>query len=420
MSIPVALNLRGRHVYIIGGGSVAVRKAKQLVKEQAIITIIATAVDRRLYEMKAIEIIVQPFSWNLVKGDCFYLYAATNDHTLNASIKQEAHARQILFGCSMYMEDCDIYSMFSSTTEELQIALSTKGSCAGADRSLYDRFMKPHIESMNELIAGLRKLRIILLEQHVSSAIIKILMKELAQLDGAYTKQLLLALQTKQVILLAYHGIANVKQEAKALTQMEHLVNTEFPNYTCMSVFTSPKILMKAKQKGYHIAAISTMVKLLELLSVSYVIQPMLLQRGESYDQLFTICREHVIGVPLWNTPNDFMHTYYLLKEKYKQPLLGLYHSSYHLLSNDHINTNDLFLPFDQGNMDQVSQDQLIVIPLVLLYGYHAKKDIEQTWLPTLWKRGIHATLINTGLLSNQDIQLQFLEHIKQLINQAS
>lgn len=420
MSIPVALNLRGRHVYIIGGGSVAVRKAKQFLKEEAIVTVIASVVDEQLMKQQAIEIIQTSFSWDLVEEDCFYLYAATDDQVLNIQLQQAAKKRSILFGCSMYMENCDIYSMFSSNTEELQLALSTKGMCAGAARSLYEHYLAPKVPLMNDRISQLRILRESLLTKGLASFTIKEVLKELAQLDVSYSKQILLCLQTKRVILLSYHGIANVKQEATILAQMQQLVETKFPNYTCMSVFTSSKILAKAKRKGYDIASISSMIKILEALHISYWVQPMMLQRGESYDQLFTICKKNVIGVPLWNTTKDFIHTYELLKGKYKQPLLGLYHSSHHLFINDHIETNDLFLPFDQEDVDQVSQNHLMVIPLVLLYGYHAKKDIEQIWLPALWKQGINATLINTGLLSNQDIQYQFLVHIKQLINQAS
>lgn len=419
MSIPVALNVSGRHVYIIGGGSVAVRKAKQFLKEEAIVTVIASVVDEQLMKQQAIEIIQTSFSWDLVEEDCFYLYAATDDQALNVQLQQAAKKRSILFGCSMYMENCDIYSMFSSNTEELQLALSTKGMCAGAARSLYEHYLAPKVPLMNDRISQLRILRESLLTQDVASFTIKEVLKELAQLDVSYSKQILLCLQTKRVILLSYHGIANVKQEATTLAQMQQLVKTKFPNYTCMSVFTSSKILAKAKRKGYDIASISSMIKILEALHISYWVQPMMLQRGDIYEELLSICKKELIGLPLWNTKEEFFHTYHILKAKYDSTLLGLYHPNHHTFFEEGVK-KDLFLPFDRVGLDLNIQEQIMVIPMVLLYGYHAKKDIEQTWMPTLWKQGIHATLINTGLLTNQEIQRQFLERIKAFIQQTS
>lgn len=418
MSIPVALNLRGRHVYIIGGGSVALRKAKQFLKEEAMVTVIASVVDEQLMKQQAIEIIQTSFSWDLVEEDCFYLYAATDDQVLNIQLQQAAKKRSILFGCSMYMENCDIYSMFSSNTEELQLALSTKGMCAGAARSLYEHYLAPKVPLMNDRISQLRILRESLLTQGVASFTIKEVLKELAQLDVSYSKQILLCLQTKRVLLLSYHGIANVKQEATTLAQMQQLVETKFPNYTCMSVFTSSKILAKAKRKGYDLASISSMINVLEALHISYWVQPMMLQRGDIYEELQSICKKELIGLPLWNTKEEFFHTYLILKTKYDSTLLGLYHPN-HTFFEEAIK-KDLFLPFDRVDLDHIIQEQIMVIPMVLLYGYHAKKDIEQTWMPALWKQGIHATLINTGLLSNQEIQRQFLERIKSFIQQTS
>lgn len=419
MSIPVALNLNGRHVYIIGGGSVALRKAKQFLKEEAIVTVIAIVVDEQLMKQQAIEIIQTSFSWDLVEEDCFYLYAATDDQALNIQLQQLAKKRSILFGCSMYMEDCDIYSMFSSNTEELQLALSTKGMCAGAARSLYEHYLAPKVPLMNDRISQLRILRESLLTQGVASFTIKEVLKELAQLDVSYTKQCLRCLQIKRVLLLSYHGIANVKQEATTLTQMQQLVETKFPDHTCMSVFTSSKILAKAKRKGYDIASISSMIKILEALHISYWVQPMMLQRGDIYEELQSICKKELIGLPLWNTKEEFFHTYHILKARYDSTLLGLYHPNHHTFFEENVK-KDLFLPFDRVDLDHIIQEQIMVIPMVLLYGYHAKKDIEQTWMPALWKQGIHATLINNGLLSHQEIQYQFLEHIKQLIDQTS
>lgn len=419
MSIPVALNLNGRHVYIIGGGSVALRKAKQFLKEEAIVTVIASVVDEQLMKQQAIEIIQTSFSWDLVEEDCFYLYAATDDQSLNIQLQQVAKKRSILFGCSMYMEDCDIYSMFSSNTEELQLALSTKGMCAGAARSLYEHFLAPKVPLMNDRISQLRILRESLLTQGVASFTIKEVLKELAQLDVSYTKQCLRCLQTKRVLLLSYHGIANVKQEATTLAQMQQLVETKFPKHTCMSVFTSSKILAKAKRKGYDIASISSMIKILEALHISYWVQPMMLQRGDIYEELQSICKKELIGLPLWNTKEEFFHTYHILKARYDSILLGLYHPNHHTFFEEGVK-KDQFLPFDRVDLDHIIQEQIMVIPMVLLYGYHAKKDIEQTWMPALWKQGIHATLINTGLLSNQEIQRQFLERIKSFIQQTS
>ena len=41
MSIAIALHLQGKRVLIIGGGAVALRKARQFADEQALVTVLA-------------------------------------------------------------------------------------------------------------------------------------------------------------------------------------------------------------------------------------------------------------------------------------------------------------------------------------------------------------------------------------------
>ena len=95
----VQLNMENRHCVVVGGGSVALRKAKSLLEAGAAVTLIAPVI---LPEITALQRIFPALSLcrrNYETGDLsrtFLVIAATDNREVNAAVVREARERQCL------------------------------------------------------------------------------------------------------------------------------------------------------------------------------------------------------------------------------------------------------------------------------------------------------------------------------------
>lgn len=411
MSIPVSLNITNRHVCIVGGGTVAYRKANSYLKENAILQVIAIEYIEKFKNLDGIECIQKPFAWEDVNKDCFYIYAATNDEVLNKQILQEARKRHILYGCSMKFDESDILSMYYRKKDHLSIALSTH--CPGADAMIYQRFFEYTEAEVQTLCRFLEALRTYLIQKEYSKSIVLDVIQILSKMHSSYSQKIINVIENnKTIIVLAYHGVADIKQEQNSLCGMEEKLHSE--QYLALSVFFSDKVLQKAQQKGYAIASLQDIILLLDMLSIRYVIQPMLLQQGVMIRECLSQCKKSMVGAPLLDSVKDIEEVIMHMRQTYEGDLLGLYHpnetSLYQKIRNEHVMLLSLNEYSKAATLNK--NKQITVLPFFLLYGYHAKKDIEQKWLPALWKQGIDAKLISKGLLSDKAIRTIFTRKI--------
>ena len=94
---PVGLRLHDRHVVVVGGGQVAHRRVAGLLEAGALVTVVSPEVT------PALEALVEPgrLSWvrrRYTTGDlegAWYAVAATDDHTVNAAVAEEAERARI-------------------------------------------------------------------------------------------------------------------------------------------------------------------------------------------------------------------------------------------------------------------------------------------------------------------------------------
>src|SRR4029450_1321173 len=92
---PVFLDLAGRRVVIVGGGTEALNKARLLAKTPAKIAVIAPGIDANLAEMVEngeVEWIARPFQPEFLDGAAL-VYAA--DRELEAEVSEAAQERGI-------------------------------------------------------------------------------------------------------------------------------------------------------------------------------------------------------------------------------------------------------------------------------------------------------------------------------------
>ena len=128
-NFPVFIKLNNQPCLVIGGGEVALRKIRMLLKAKANITVVAPELCDELSEMKKADKIIHAqtvFSDQQLIG-CKLVIAATNDRALNQQISQLTQERNIPVNVVDDPELCSF--IMPSVIERLpvQIAISTGG-----------------------------------------------------------------------------------------------------------------------------------------------------------------------------------------------------------------------------------------------------------------------------------------------------
>jgi precorrin-2 dehydrogenase/sirohydrochlorin ferrochelatase len=154
---PIFLELGGRRAVLIGGGAVAVRKARALLDAGARLVVVADHVDDVLTNLctrYGAELIRSKYSKNYL-GKAILAIAATNNPKLNRQIYKDCQELEIL--CNVVDEPalCDFFVPAVVKRGDLQIAIGTEGDCpayAGHIRKKLEQTLtEKHGQFLNEL-----------------------------------------------------------------------------------------------------------------------------------------------------------------------------------------------------------------------------------------------------------------------------
>ena len=135
---PVSLEIKNRHVLVVGGGGVALRKVQGLVEEGARVTVVAPEVVEPLAEMaERGEIVIErrsycgeaDHSWSLI-------FAATDDHETNARVFHDSEEAGIWCNVADDPELCSFHLPARVRRGPLQIAIGSAGEAPFVVRRL--------------------------------------------------------------------------------------------------------------------------------------------------------------------------------------------------------------------------------------------------------------------------------------------
>ncbi len=155
---PIFLELAGQRVVLIGGGSVAARKAQSLLAAGVRLIIVAEKIN------PVLEAICRWTNTKLIRGKYIKEYltgallaiAATNNRELNHQIHKDCQQLQVLCNVVDDPEHCDFFIPAVVNRGKLQIAISTEGQCpayAGHLRKKLEKtFTTQHGGFLNELM----------------------------------------------------------------------------------------------------------------------------------------------------------------------------------------------------------------------------------------------------------------------------
>ena len=129
---PISLNLTNRLCLVVGGGKVAERKVKALLKAGALVRLVSpdtTAVLQALAEDGRIDWRREAYSVNGTQAldGVFLVMACTDSRAVNAAVTRNAQAQQLLVLCADDPEAGNFQSAAQITRGDLVLTVSTGG-----------------------------------------------------------------------------------------------------------------------------------------------------------------------------------------------------------------------------------------------------------------------------------------------------
>jgi len=179
---PIFLDLNGKRVVIIGGGSVATRKAETIFGTGARLVVVAPRLDDTLRKVCAgtsAELIESKYSKDYIGGATIVI-AATNDEALNRQIYKDCQELEILCNVVDSPGLCDFYVPAVLQRGDLQIAIGTDGKSPAYAGHLRKKLENIFTEKHGEFLAQLDAIRGFIIEKSVDAAERKAILGQLA------------------------------------------------------------------------------------------------------------------------------------------------------------------------------------------------------------------------------------------------
>lgn len=149
--LPLFHNLNGRTVLVVGGGEIALRKARLLSEAGAVLRVVAPEVEPQL-----VELVKRGGGRSVVRGyvrddlvGCVLAIAATDDEPLNAQVSDDAKALGMPVNVVDSPELCTVIFPAIVDRSPLMIAVSS-----GGDAPVLARLMRARIETWVPAVYG--------------------------------------------------------------------------------------------------------------------------------------------------------------------------------------------------------------------------------------------------------------------------
>lgn len=139
--LPIFINLRDKHVLVVGGGKVAARKIKQLIPTGAIIYVVAPVLQNSLQQLVSqnqIHWLAQTFDDSLLENKILVI-AATHDKNINQLVSQKALEKSCLVNVVDNPSLCSFIFPAIIDRSPLLIAISSAGKAPVLARQLREK-----------------------------------------------------------------------------------------------------------------------------------------------------------------------------------------------------------------------------------------------------------------------------------------
>ncbi|MFW6270665.1 MAG: precorrin-2 dehydrogenase/sirohydrochlorin ferrochelatase family protein [Bacillota bacterium] len=179
------LDITDRNCLVIGGGQVALRKIKRLLKYQADITVLSPEIIPGINKLLSPEDIIQEKYQKKYCQESYLIFAATNKEDINKKIARDAREKGIPVNVADNLKECDFIVPSVVKNGDLQIAISSGGKSPALSRKIRqdieNRYNNDY-ESKTELLGELREIIKEEIQEENKRRVIFNKMAELAQM----------------------------------------------------------------------------------------------------------------------------------------------------------------------------------------------------------------------------------------------
>lgn len=158
---PVFLGLQGKKCVVIGGGIVATRKVKALLRAGAQVTVIARQTTQKILKwvkQKKIRFFSRSFRPSDLKG-AWLVIAATHDHSLNEAIAKQAQKKRQWINVVDKPALCQLIYPSVIRKGKLTLAISTDGASPALAKAIRKDLEKNFIPRYQKVLDKIAKLR---------------------------------------------------------------------------------------------------------------------------------------------------------------------------------------------------------------------------------------------------------------------
>ena len=127
---PVFLRLRGRKALVVGGGTMALLRIRQLLSAGAGVTVVSPSAHAEVRELAADGAILwhqRTFSAGDVSREFFLAVGASDDPAAHAVLAREAELHGLLYNVVDDVDHCNFFTPAVVERGDLKIAISTNG-----------------------------------------------------------------------------------------------------------------------------------------------------------------------------------------------------------------------------------------------------------------------------------------------------
>jgi precorrin-2 dehydrogenase/sirohydrochlorin ferrochelatase len=155
---PVFLDLAGRPALVVGGGAVALRKARALAEAGARVRVVAPSLRPEFAADGRFECVAAPYDRRHLEG-ARVVVAATDDEATNARVAADGRAAGALVNVVDRPALCDFIVPAQVRRGDLRVAISTGGASPMLARRLRERLEREFGPEYGTYLAVMREMR---------------------------------------------------------------------------------------------------------------------------------------------------------------------------------------------------------------------------------------------------------------------
>jgi len=179
---PVCLNVAGQRVLVVGGGDVALRKARALAGAGASVRVVAPALVAAFRSDGCFDVAEEAYEKRHLEG-CLLAVAATDDEEVNARVAADAREAGALVNVVDRPALCDFIVPAQIERGLLRIAITTGGAAPALARRIRERLEKEFGPEYETYLAVMKEVREELKARNLSPGTRRRLFERLAEDD---------------------------------------------------------------------------------------------------------------------------------------------------------------------------------------------------------------------------------------------